>query len=474
MDKRTYESPMDWEYQTTGPMDPSSPFAQSSKQAQDRNKFGSSSNFGTFGQSPFTRTNSSPSKPAPHSPSIFSGSHLQRTTTAPPFRNPAFTTPRKPFDMDALSEISAAESSPAGSNGSDFADTPEHDELYDLRHRTITPATMSRKNSIVGKKASGKGDIMKPTFASRDKVRKRKRYNTDRDISRYRMPYIHPEEYDETDYESDDSTFQPGRAPKSQKKRGNGGWFGSFLTLIQKHPYVPSILGYWMSLAFNGVIMSGVFWIAWEIIAGLRKDFAQARSAVREDIVYEITKCRTDFIANRCVPLEQRLPAMHELCEQWDACMNQNPEAVKNVQLGAKGIVEIVNEIVDTMSYKTIALGVLLIVIFAFSGRSIYKSTTNYPDWPRQPPPYAQHHGGDQHLLGPSPQVYWQALQPQTPRHLNARHLVSNEETPDTDGSPPSRFKALTVPQTPGTRRSPSKEERGRSLTKSRSPSKRY
>lgn len=31
MDRRTYEGPMDWEYQTRGPIDPTSPFAQAAQ-----------------------------------------------------------------------------------------------------------------------------------------------------------------------------------------------------------------------------------------------------------------------------------------------------------------------------------------------------------------------------------------------------------------------------------------------------------
>ncbi|KAI1343549.1 Di-sulfide bridge nucleocytoplasmic transport domain-containing protein [Xylariaceae sp. FL0016] len=475
MDRRTYETPMDWEYQGSGPMDPTSPFAQSTRQAQEKKHSFGSSSFGAFGQSPLTRTHSTPSRAAAPSisnpPSLFANPHLQRTITAPPFRNAAFTTPRKPFDMDALSEVSAAESSPAATDGSDFADTPEHDNSRDLAHVTITPATMNRNKSLTGKKASGKGEISRTLFATRDKVRKRKRYNTDKDISGYRMPYIQQEEWDGSDYESDESTFQPSGARKGQKKHSKEGWLGGFLAAIQRHPYAPSILGYWLNFAFSLVCVLGTFWIGWAIIAGLREDFAKARAGVREEINNEILKCTSDYRENKCSPIEQRLPAMYELCEQWYACMQQNPDNVKNVQLGAKGIVEIVNEIVDTMSYKTIALFVLLFAIFLFSGRSLYKSAHGFPDFPSHapaPPTYSQHAMG-----GASQQVYWQAIQPQTPRHFNSRHLLNNDETPDTDGSPP-RFKTITAPQTPATRRSPSKGERGRSPTKSRSPMKRY
>ncbi|KAI0476280.1 Di-sulfide bridge nucleocytoplasmic transport domain-containing protein [Xylariaceae sp. FL0804] len=476
MERRTFESPMDWEYQNGGPLDPSSPFVQSTRPNQPRNPF-SSSSFSTFGQSPFARPQGSPPKATNptnptnlQTPSFLSRNTPQRTTTAPPFRNAAFTTPRKPFDVDMLSEVSAAESSPAATDGSDFQDTPEKDQSYDLGQMTITPSTLSRRQgALSAKKASGKGEIPRTLFSARDKVRKRKRFDADKDISGYRLPYLQKDEWEDSDYESDESTFQPSKAPGNQKKRNQEGWFGNLLAAIQRHPYAPKILGYWLNFAFSLVCVVGTFWIGWAIIAGLREDFAKARQAFRADIMADIDKCATNYRENKCYPIEQRLPAIYDMCEEWYTCMAQSPDNIRNVQLGAKGIVEIVNEIVETMSYKTIALFVLLVMIFLFSGRSLYRNTNEFPDFSGNvPPPAFSQPAAPQH------HVYWQAIQPQTPRHFNSRHLLNhNDETPETDGSPP-RFKAIAGPQTPATRRSPSKGERGRSPTKSRSPTKRY
>ncbi|KAI1177858.1 hypothetical protein F4777DRAFT_540611 [Nemania sp. FL0916] len=480
MERRTCESPMDWEYQNSAPMDPSSPFAQSSRLAQDRNIFGGSSSFSAFSQNQngFARAPMTPSKPLPptpmqqqqhlQSPSIFQSSRIQRTSGTP-FRNPAFTTPHKPFDADALSEVSAAESSPAATDGSDFPETPDHDQSFSLAQMTITPATMSKQNSRFPKKASGKGEISKTVFPTRDKVRKRKRYNADKDVSGYRLPYRYSGEGDESDYESDESTFEPSQAQGSQKKRSRDGWFGSFLSTLQRHPHAPSILGYWLNFGFSLICVTGTVWIGWTIITGLRQDFAGARSLVRSEILDEMAKCRSDYIDNHCA--EGRAPALTALCEQWEICMNKNPDNLKTIQLGAKGIVEIINEIVDTMSYKTITLLVLCFAIFLFSGRSLYKTAHDYPDLARHSPTAYGEPQPSAHAA--PPQVYWQAIQPQTPRHNMRRLVHNNDETPETDASPP-RFRALPPPETPRGRRSPSKGERARSPTKSRSPTKRF
>ncbi|KAI1827621.1 hypothetical protein F4861DRAFT_327663 [Xylaria intraflava] len=468
MDKRTYESPMEWEYQSTGPMDPSSPFAQSTKKALDKNILGGASGFSSYRQNGFARMASSPSKALPptpmqqQTPSIFSSARGPKPTAATPFRNATFTTPRRPFDIDVLSPV---ESSPAVTEASDLPETPDHDQSFDFSHMTMTPASVNRHRSPVTKRVNGKGEISKAIFPMRDKVRKRKRYNADRDVSGYRLPYIYPGEGDDSEYESDESTFQPNKPQGREKKNHREeGWFGGFLATIQRHPYAPGILGYWLSFAFSLVCVAGTLWVGWTILGGLRADFAAARSSVRGDIMQEMAKCRSHYIDNKCSPIEERLPAVLQLCDEWFICMNQDPDSVQSVRLGAKNIVEIINGIVDTMSYKTIALLVIFFVAFLFSGRSLYRSA-NYPDiTTHTPPAYSQPHPSQQ----PAPQqIYWQAIQPQTPRHQTSRRLLSNDETPETDASPP-KFKALLPPETPRSWRSPSKGER------SRSPTKRY
>ncbi|KAG4221015.1 hypothetical protein PC116_g30508 [Phytophthora cactorum] len=219
---------------------------------------------------------------------------------------------------------------------------------------TITPSTVSKLRSLSPKKLSGKGEIARTIFASRDKVRKRKRYNADRDVSGYRLPYLQQDECEDSDYESDESTFQPGKARRDQPNRNKDGWLGAFLATVQRHPYAPSILGYWLTFAFNLFCVSAACWVGWAVIDGLRQDFSTERQALRADILAEIEKCSSDYRENKCSPIEKRLPAMYELCDQWFACMNQNPDNVKQVSSSAKEMAKILNEIVETMSYKTI------------------------------------------------------------------------------------------------------------------------
>lgn len=443
-----------------------------SDQAFVADSFSSSSfNSNTFGQNhnPFSRTQSTPSKPP-------GSSFLQRTTTAPSFRNPAFTTPRKPFDADAF-EASPAESSPAAATDVSMPDTPDHDQSIDSGHATVTPATMSRHRSLTGgKKTPGKGGIARTVFTGRDRIRKRRRHNGEQDISGFRLPYRQQAEWDETDYDSDESTgAKPHEARRSNKQRG---WLSNFLTLVQRHPHAPQILGFWLSFAFNVVVMAGTLSFLWFIYAGLREDFHLARQDAKDEILKQMAECRQEYEENKC--REQRLPAIKDFCEKMYNCWNQDPSSIRNVQIGAKGIVEILNEIVESMHWKTLLLVVFLGAVFISSGRSIVKSTAGYADFTSQPPPppnpYPSHPAAN-HMMHSAGDVAWEHIPQQTPRHFKSRQFsVANDDTPETDdGSPPPpRFsRALMGPETPS-RRSPIKGERERSPTKNRSPTKRY
>lgn len=326
----------------------------------------------------------------PSSSSIFattSTSHSHNTnriTTAPPFRNPAFTTPRRPFDADAISEASPAESSPTATDNSDFGETPDNNNnnnnrndgrsYHHLDQMTITPASM-RKNSSKNllffpkkQQSSGKGEIMHTVFSSRDKVRKRKRFNDNKDISGYRLPYRQPDEWDETDYDSDESTTDPSRTvprhgggsstSRSRRRRSprapKDGWLGNFLSVIQRHPHAPAIMTYWLTTLFNFVVVSGVLYLLWTTWSGFRDDLLLAHRKAKDGILAEIQRCTASYQQNRCHPVEQRLPAIHQLCEDWYECMIQNENGTKTINTVVLELVEMLNTAIGMMHWKTL------------------------------------------------------------------------------------------------------------------------
>ncbi|KAK7946043.1 uncharacterized protein PG986_010364 [Apiospora aurea] len=548
MERRTYESPMDWAYENNqGPMDPTSPFVRPLQNAQRTSEHPEAADapalplpsssplltgqpttdtaFGATRPGAFA-ANSTPNLSAPtqtNSPSkaqaSSSSNHynappaatpaFQRTATAPAWRNPSFTTPRKPFDMDPLSEV---EDSPVATDAdASFADdsnlyepdTPE-DNSRSLRHMSIAPARSKSLLHQATRRSPGKGEMATPRTMfghNRDKIRKRKRRHDDKDISGYRLPYKHVNEWEESeDPDSDDSTYEPNEhphGPRSQRVAGRAqakkGWFASFLSTISKHPQAPQILGYWLTLAFNASVLGFALWILFNIYGAFRHEMSLISQDQTTSITDEIVACQRNFEQNRCFPRESRLPALAALCDEWEICMNQNPVQNYSVRFGARNMVEIANTIFESMHWKTMVGSVgflvtsnilltvnnllqaaffILTTILCTSGAALFK-TSAPPSFTTAVPQHSQaatsQHSQQHHYYYP----------PRTPHRGGSSYALMNgqDETPDTDASPESMARPQLLPppyETPGRRRSPSKEHRARSPTKSRSPSKKY
>ncbi|KAK8070387.1 hypothetical protein PG997_010590 [Apiospora hydei] len=491
MERRTYESPMDWAYENNqGPMDPTSPFVRPLQNAQRTSEHPEASDapalslpsssplltsqpttdtaFGATRPGAFA-ANSTPNLSAPtqtNSPSkaqaSSSSNHynappastpaFQRTATAPAWRNPSFTTPRKPFDMDPLSEV---EDSPVATDvDASFADdsnlyepdTPE-DNSRSLRHMSIAPA---RSKTMFGN--------------NRDKIRKRKRRHDDKDISGYRLPYKHVNEWEESeDPDSDDSTYEPNEhphGPRSQRVPGP--------------PQAPQILGYWLTLAFNASVLGFALWILFNIYGAFRHEMSLISQDQTTSITDEIVACQRNFDQNRCFPRESRLPALAALCDEWEICMHQNPVKNYSVRFGARNMVEIANTIFESMHWKTMVGRLLHPHHDPLHERRGPLQDVGAPSFTTAVPQHSQA-ASSQH----SQQHHYYYYPPRTPHRGGSSYALMNgqDETPDTDASPESMARPQLLPppyETPGRRRSPSKEHRARSPTKSRSPSKKY
>ncbi|KAH8884400.1 hypothetical protein GQ53DRAFT_786299 [Thozetella sp. PMI_491] len=480
MNRRTFEGPMDWEYQNQPPVDMSSPFAKLSQQ-RPPTSFDSPFKFGRQHPNPFAAAGakSSPLKPSssqqqPESPpphTSYFNPQVPRPS-APSFRNPAFTTPQKRIDELQFSEMSGAESSPAMTDTSEMPpDTPDVDRDDDYG-MTITQHTANRalfSKSAVRSRTPGRGEVPR---GNRDKVRKRKRLQGDRDVGSVR-PRL-PHESDESDSDVDGAS-QDRRA--GGKKGPRQGWFGGFLTAIGNHPSAPTILARWLQLSINLLLVGVLLWVGLAVLNTVRSDLAHATEKARSELLNQMSQCKDHYQVNRCFPKAERLPAIAEDCERWEACMNQDQDAVMRIQVSAKNFAEVLNEFVGVISVKAWVFVISLFGVMVLANNvgfghlrdsHMHEPIKPAPAFPSQPA------GGPPHMLT-SPQhdphqAYIWAPISQTPRHIRRDLLAADT---DTDNSPP-HFRAIMPPQTPS-RRSPSKGDRGRSPTKAnRSPSKGY
>ncbi|KAM7205225.1 hypothetical protein V8F33_001056 [Rhypophila sp. PSN 637] len=498
MDRRTFEGPMDWEYQSQPPVDHSSPFA---KFSQKPSAFDSPSKFKTnpFAiPAPATRPTAlrQQSQPKPPHASFFNPQLPNSRPSAPLFRNPAFTTPQKRVDELQYSEMSGAETSPALTDASELpADTPEADrDDEDFGRMTITPHTSSKM--LFGKatgrsRTPGRGEIPR---GNRDKVRKRKRQLGDRDVGSVRSRLPHGSDESDSDWEGE-------HGDKSLKGKGKRGakqsWFNSFLAAVSDNPSAPAILSKWLQLGVNVILLGLVLFGIFAIVSQIRSDLAHANDKARAVIVNEMAICSENYIKNQCSPRAARPPALDGPCNEWEACMNQDASAIMKVQVSARNVAEIMNEFVGVLTFKTwgfilslflvavvasnIGFGFLRESALAGSAHNIHHAGgaagRSVAD-PLQSPPAVPH------MLGhhdPRQAYIWAPIG-ETPRHVR-RGIFGAAAADGTDTednySPDVPTKSIMPPPQTSRRRSPSKgdreRERGRSPSKlMRSPSKGY
>ncbi|KAK1758297.1 hypothetical protein QBC47DRAFT_374229 [Echria macrotheca] len=470
MDRRGFEGPMDWEYQNRPPVDPSSPFANTAQ--RPRSFFDSPSKLGAGSSNPFAigagQRNSPFKQTAPQPPRSFFNPQIANKPQAPQFRNPAFTTPQKRVDELAFSEFSGAESSPAMTDNSEMPpETPEVDADDDFGKMTITPHSAGKalfSKSMMRSRTPGRGELPR---GNRDKVRKRKRQAHDRDVGSVRSRLPHGSDESDSDWETETGT----RGTK--KAGGRRGWLGGFLSVVSDYPTAPAILSKWLQLAVNVFLMGLVIFGMCAVFLQVRSDLANANERAKAELVQEMSICAEHWRKNQCFPPERRAPALDGPCNEWEACMNQDPSAIMKVQVTVRNMGNVLNEFTDVVTLKTWGF-ILSILLVAIVGANVgfgflRESALPHPVRPAEPsqPAFpvlgaAQHNPHQAYIFAPIAE---------TPRHTR-RQFIADDAT-DTDNSPD--IKALMPPQTPSGRRSPSKGERGRSPTKaSRSPSKGY
>ncbi|KAF4634963.1 hypothetical protein G7Y89_g3143 [Cudoniella acicularis] len=409
--KRSHESPMDWEWQTKGPTDPNSPFPQFKLQGQK------------------------PSFESPKPSSSFIGAS---STPAAPFRNPSFTTPRKPFDPDLFSEASGAESSPA--DNADI-DTPERPTTSSAM---TTFSGNSEKKPLFGKygagflgSSPGRAEQRRGKYGSAivHKVRKRKRIERDYAV----VKSLRNDSGSESD--SGDSR------PKSRASNGKGGnqqnWFSSFISGVESRPTLPETLSKYTQLGMNFFLLSLFIFSIYTFWSAVKSDIDKEAENLRAEVIAEMTKCSRDYVENACGH-DRRLPALESVCHAWGQCMNRDPNSIGKAKVSAQTFAQIFNNFVEPISYKAMIFVVIIATSCIVANNLAFGMFRAKASMPAAQP-----------YFPPPPQNFQWGVPPQTPQHNNVAH----------DTWTGQNFQAIMPSQTPS-HKSPSKG--------SRSPSKAY
>ncbi|KAL2443737.1 hypothetical protein ABEF95_011386 [Exophiala dermatitidis] len=346
---RGTESPMDFEWQGHGPVDPSSPFHKHIMDAQAKKR--THSEF----DSP-RKTPSAASRDLNNPPSLFSNLPTS-PSPASPFRAPSFTTPRKPFDIDFSS--GPENSSPLDQTDND--DTPEAKPLP-IEFKSGSRKPEPRRSSLFGlygrwAPSPGRGEIRKPhgdPIARRIHKKRRRAQKFDKQLLLGKL------DVDQTDDSEDE--VPPSPSKKKTPKVEEVGWIAGLFAFIHTYPDAPSIIAKYLQVFFNAAILGGCLYMFWSFYSTIRADVDRASDDAMAEVLAEMAICSKNYVENRC-GADTRLPALEVICSNWELCMNRDPNAVKRARLSAHTFAEIFNSFVEPISLKTMIFTVTLVVV---------------------------------------------------------------------------------------------------------------
>lgn len=388
---RGNESPMDYQWQTTRPVDPSSPFHKFAMANDKKRKTDPKSIFSTLPLPDLTTEQGSrsafnspdkenyPSSREPNGKTYFSNSPSKNMPPSP-FRAPSFTTPRKGYDLDFSS---GPESSPMAPTEDE--DTPNAKPLPPIPIQ-FKKSRRSSLSNFFGRFApkSGKGEIVKPTSdvpAKRVHKKRRQAQTFEKQLARARR---------ESEDSSDDDD-EPRNTSKKQKTTQQPvqevGWITGLFTFIHTYPDAPSIIAKYLQVFFNAMILFGCLYMFYSFWATIRADVDKASDDAMQEVLAEMTACSKNYIDNRC-GAGDRLPALQQVCANWELCMNRDPNAVKRASLSAHTFAEIFNSFVEPISLKTMVFSFLIVGVALLVNNAtftIYRRSQEHQDSYRQP-----------------------------------------------------------------------------------------
>ena len=343
--KRSHESPMDFEWQTHAPTDPNSPFPQFKPQVGQRSMV-STSDYQNSCSNRITEGFGSPAKTS------FASSSA---APAPQFRNPSFTTPRKPFDQEFFSEVSGAESSPADNTDADAEDTPDPKSIT----KTMTAIGLGgpSKAPIFGRYGNGftgnspsRADRRQGKYGNAilNKARKRKRIDREHAL----ITRAGSDSESEGEERVKEKNMHNGQPSKS--------WFGNLLDGIDARPNLPNILSYYAQLIMNFTLVFAFIYLLYCFWQGVRGDVNKASDEVRSVVLAEMATCANEYTINGCYNTK-RAPALDKVCNAWELCMNKDPDGTGRAKISAKTFAEIFNSFVEPISWKAMVCRILSI-----------------------------------------------------------------------------------------------------------------
>lgn len=136
-----------------------------------------------------------------------------------------------------------------------------------------------------------------------------------------------------------------------------------YLHSILSDPQCISNITILVQIILNILMILGFLGFAVFTILTIKHDVHRKISGYTNNLINEINSCKRDYLINNCSP-DIRVPALEVKCNEWDTCMNQNPELIITSIAYFEILSDCVNAFFKNISIKSL-FGIGLIFMFS-------------------------------------------------------------------------------------------------------------
>lgn len=205
--------------------------------------------------------------------------------------------------------------------------------------QTLTPEKKKDPALVRLTAASGKGEIAKVPYSHRLEHKINKKRSKDKNWFLKKRGGSN----EDSDGESKD------RDTKTAPARP--GLIASTFGFINTHPDLPHILSFYAQLLLNVFLVFFIIYLIYSFWATIRADVDKKSEEAIVEIMADMAVCAQSYQNNGCDG-DKRAPALENLCENWERCMNRDPKKIGRARVSAHTFAEIFNGFIEPISWK--------------------------------------------------------------------------------------------------------------------------
>ena len=122
---------------------------------------------------------------------------------------------------------------------------------------------------------------------------------------------------------------------------------------IERYPNAPVLITKYVEVLFNATILLGILYAIFSVWSVITADLNAANEEALAILSAKRSACAKEYVENRCGS-DLRVPAMETTCNNWELCMQQDPNGVRRAKVGMETYADIINGFVDGLSLKTV------------------------------------------------------------------------------------------------------------------------